>query len=211
LDTDNLSAQICLPKQRTIVMPTTSNVGITRSEALGLMKQYLPQDNLRKHSLATEAIMRALARKLGYNEEQWGIAGLLHDLDYDTTKDRMDQHTLETKKILDGLGINREIIEAIKGHNADNLGFQRNNTFEHALTAAECITGMIVATTLVYPDKKLASVKPKSILKRMKQKEFARNVNRDFIRECEKLGISLEDFASLSLQAMCAISDDLGL
>jgi predicted hydrolase (HD superfamily) len=118
---------------------------------------------------------------------------------------------LQTEKILREMGVNQEIIDAIKGHNADNLGFQRETVFEHALTATECITGLIVATALVYPDKKLASVKPQSIIKRMKQKEFARSVNRDYIKECEKLGIPLEDFAALSLQAMSQISDALGL
>jgi uncharacterized protein len=189
----------------------TQSVGISRQDALELIKKYLPQDNLVKHCLATEAIMRALAGKLGCDEAVWGIAGLLHDLDYTETKDQMAQHTLQTEKILQGIGVSREVIDAIKGHNADNLGFQRKTAFEHALTAAECITGLIVATALVYPDKKLASVKPQSIIKRMKQKEFARSVNRDYIRECEKIGIPLEEFAALSLAAMCTVSDELGL
>jgi putative nucleotidyltransferase with HDIG domain len=185
--------------------------GISRPQALELIKKYLPQDNLVKHCLATEAIMRVLAGKMGCDEAVWGIAGLLHDLDYTETKDQMAQHTLQTEKILQGMGVSREVIDAIKGHNADNLGFQRKTAFEHALTAAECITGLIVATALVYPDKKLASVKPQSIIKRMTQKEFARSVNRDYIRECEKIGIPLEEFAALSLAAMCAVSDELGL
>lgn len=185
--------------------------GIRRAEALELMKQYLPQDNLQKHCLATEAIMRALARKLGYDEDIWGIAGLLHDLDYVETKDKMDQHGLITEKILQERGVSKEIIDVIKSHNAENLSFLRKEIFEHALTAAECITGMVVATTLVYPDKKIASVKAKSITKRMKQKEFARSVNREYIRECEKIGIPLQDFAELSLRAMQGISEDLGL
>ncbi len=193
------------------LMDEKGKAGITRQEALELLGKYLPQDNLIKHCLATEAIMRALAQKLGSDEGVWGIAGILHDLDYTETKDQMNQHTLHTEKILQGLGVSREIIDAIKGHNADNLGFQRGTVFEHALTAAECITGLIVATALVYPDKKLASVKPQSIIKRMKQKEFARSVNRDYIRECETIGIPLDEFAALSLQAMSRISDELGL
>ncbi len=185
--------------------------GITRTDALELMKQYIPQDNLQKHCLATEAIMRALAKRLGQDAELWALAGLLHDLDYVETKDRMDQHGLVTAKILQEKGVCPEIIAAIKAHNADNLGFERKEVFEHALTCAECITGMVVATTLVYPDKKIAGVKPKSIIKRMKQKEFARSVNRDYIRECEKIGIPLPEFAELSLEAMRGISDELGL
>jgi putative nucleotidyltransferase with HDIG domain len=185
--------------------------GTSRQEAFDLIKQYLPLDNLQKHCMATEAIMRVLAKKLGHDEDVWGIAGLLHDLDYVETKDRMDQHGLVTENILKGKGVSEEITHAIKAHNAYNLGFQRKDVFEHALTAAECITGMIVATTLVYPYKKIASVKPKSITKRMKQKEFARGVNREHIRECEKIGIPLADFAELSLEAMRRISEELGL
>jgi predicted hydrolase (HD superfamily) len=155
--------------------------------------------------------MRKLAQKMGEDEDLWGIVGLLHDLDYEETKDDMPRHTLRTEEILKGKGVCKEITEAIKGHNADNLGYKREKLIEYALTCAECITGMIVATTLVYPDKKLASVKPKSITKRMKQKEFARSVNREHIRECEKIGIPLEQFAELSLKAMREISDVLGL
>jgi len=185
--------------------------GISYARALELMRQNLPQGNMQKHSLATEVVMRALARKLGRDETVWGIAGLLHDLDYNETKEDMPRHGLVTEQMLAGLGVSPEIIQAIKAHNADNLGFKRSTEFEHALTCAECITGLIVATTLVYPDKKIAGVRPKSIIKRMKQKEFARSVNRDYIRECELIGIPLEDFAVLSLNAMAEIAVELGL
>ena len=192
-------------------MHDQNDPGITRDEALLLMKEYLKTDNLQKHSLATEAIMRKIAQKRGKDEDLWGIAGLLHDLDFEETKDDMPTHTLKTEEILKRKGVAKAIIEAIKGHNAENLGYQREKSIDHALTCAECITGMVIATTLVYPDKKLVSVKPKSILKRMKQKEFARSVNREYIKECEKIGIPLEEFAELSLNAMREISDELGL
>lgn len=188
-----------------------SKVGINRDEALELLQQHIRQDNLLNHCLATEAIMRSLARKLGEDEDMWGIAGLLHDLDYHETKDQMDRHGLVTADILKKHGVCDMVIEAIKAHNAENLGLERTSSFHHALVASECITGLIVATALVYPDKRLASVKPQSIIKRMKQKEFARSVNRDHIRECELIGIPLEEFTSLSLAAMCTISDRLGL
>ena len=192
-------------------MYNQTDLGITRDEALQLVKEYLKAENLQKHSLATEIIMRKIAQKRGENEELWGIAGLLHDLDFEETKDDMPNHALKTEEILKKKNVSKEIIEAIKGHNAENLGYKRERPIDHALTCAECITGMVVATTLVYPDKKLASVKPKSILKRMKQKEFARSVNREYIKECEKIGIPLEEFAELSLNAMREISDELGL
>lgn len=185
--------------------------GISRDEALALMEHHIPQDNLRCHCLATEVIMRSLAGRLGADPDAWSLAGLLHDLDYVETKDDMQRHGLVTEAVLKEKGVSPAIISAIKSHNADNLGLTRSTQFEHALVAAECITGLIVATALVYPDKKLASVKPKSIVKRMKQKEFARSVNRDYIRECELVGIPIDQFAELSLEAMCTISDRLGL
>ena len=192
-------------------MEDKKHSGIDREGALSLMGTYLKKDNLQKHSLATEAIMRALAEKLGYNADAWGIAGLLHDLDYEETKDAPSRHALETANILEKKGIDREIIQAIKAHNGEALGIQRETDFDFALTCAECITGLIVAATLVYPDKKISSVKTKSILKRMKQKEFARGLDRELIRECEKLNIPLEEFAELSLKAMQGIDKELGL
>jgi predicted hydrolase (HD superfamily) len=120
-------------------------------------------------------------------------------------------HTHETAEILDRLGVDPEIIDAIKMHNEDAWGMKRNTVLHHALAAGETITGLIAATALVYPDKKLASVKAKSVTKRMKEKAFAASVNRDTIMECEKLGIPFDEFAEICLGAMKEISDRLGL
>ena len=185
--------------------------GITREEAIKLMEDYLQSESLRKHSYATEAVMRAMAEKLGHDPELWGIVGLLHDLDYNETKDQPSQHGLKTAEILKERGVASEVIEAIKAHNAEALGIERKTDLDIGVTCSESITGMVIATTLVYPDKKISSVKPSSIIKRMKQKEFARSVNRDLIRKCEDLHLSLEEFAGLSLKAMGTISDLLGL
>lgn len=187
------------------------DLGITREEALNLMQERLEAENMRKHCLASEVIMGELAPRFGEDPEMWGLVGLLHDLDYNETREQMDRHGLETERILLERGVNPEVAQAIKHHNAENLGLTRTKPIHFALTAAETITGMIVATTLVYPDKKLASVKPKSVGKRMKAKEFARSVNRDHIRLCEEIGIPLADFIVLSLEAMRRISDRLGL
>lgn len=184
---------------------------IDREEALALLREYCQEEVLIKHSVATEAVMQALAKRLGHDPDQWGIAGLLHDLDYDETKEDPPSHTLRTEEILRDKGIEEEIIEGIKAHNAEALGIEREKPFHFAITCAESITGLIVATTLVYPDKKIASVKPSSIVKRMKEKGFARTVRRDAIRECEKLGLGLDEFAELSLKAMQGISAQLGL
>jgi putative nucleotidyltransferase with HDIG domain len=187
------------------------DAGISREEAVRLMEDYLRGESLRKHCYATEAVMRAMAERLNRDPELWGIVGLLHDLDYEETKDEPSRHSLKTAEILMGKGVSSEVIEAIKAHNAEALGLERTTNLDFAITCSECITGMVVATTLVYPDKRISSVKPSSIIKRMKQKEFARNVNRDLIRKCEDLQISVEEFAELSLKAMSKISDKLGL
>jgi uncharacterized protein len=184
---------------------------ITREQAFDLLREFCREETLIKHSLATEAVMRALAQRMGQDTAKWGIAGLLHDLDYDETKDDPARHTLRTEEILRQRGFEEEIIDAIKVHNAEALHLKREKPLHFALTSAESITGLIVATTLVYPDKRLASVKPTSIIKRMKEKGFARGVRREDIRECERLGMSLEEFAELSLRAMQGIADQLGL
>ncbi|UCG11487.1 MAG: HDIG domain-containing protein [Deltaproteobacteria bacterium] len=182
-----------------------------RQEALDLLRKYVTTDNLRKHCLATEAVMRALAQRLGEPVELWGIVGLLHDLDYEQTSERPEEHGMRTAAMLADTELPAAAITTIKAHNAEVLGVERSSVADFALTCAESITGLVVATALVYPDKRLASVKSKSILKRMKQKDFARRVSRDHIRLCEKIGVPLADFADLSLRAMQGISQELGL
>jgi len=192
-------------------MSDNAAIGITRDDALRLLKVHLKNDRLIAHCLATEAIMRALAVKFGANESVWGLSGLLHDLDYELTGEDSSAHGEETAKVLEEKGVSPAIINVIRKHNAEGLGLERTTLFEYALTCAETITGLIVATVLVYPDKKIASVKPTSVLKRMKTPHFARAVSRDRIRECEKAGMELDEFVELSLKAMAAISDELGL
>lgn len=192
-------------------MSTSTESGMSRDEALELLKEYLKNEKLIFHCIASEAIMRALANKLGEDRQIWGLSGLLHDLDYEITEDDPSRHGAETAKILGGKGLLPEITDVIKKHNAEGLGLERSTIFEHALTCAETITGMIVATTLVYPDKKITSVKPKSITKRMKTPHFARAVSRERIMECEKIGIPLNEFVMLSLGAMTEIADEIGL
>ncbi len=184
---------------------------MNRDEALQLVKDYIKNEKMIAHCLASEAVMRALAEHLGEDIEKWGLAGLLHDLDAETTDYDMKRHGLETEKILREKGLDEESIEAIKLHNEDaDHGQQRSTKFHHALAAGETITGLIFATALVYPDKKLESVKPKSITKRMKEKAFAASVNRDTVCECEKLGLSVNEFAELALNAMKKIAPQIG-
>jgi putative nucleotidyltransferase with HDIG domain len=167
-------------------------------------------ENLVRHCQATEAIMRTLAGRLGHDENLWGVAGLLHDLDFESTKDTPERHGLVTAELLADQDVPQELVEAVKEHNAEALGLTRSE-FGKALSAAETITGLIVATALVYPDKKVAGVKPKSIRKRMKEKAFARNVDRSMILLCEEVGVPLAEFIDLSLAAMKDIAGDIGL
>jgi len=185
--------------------------GITREEALELVHSHLKNRNMINHSLASEAVLRAMAERLGEDIEKWGLTGLLHDLDTESQPD-LATHTTETVSILQKQGVDPEIIETIRLHNLGAYpGEKRTTVFQHALAAGETITGLVVATALVYPDKKLGSVKVKSVKKRIKEKAFARGANREIIAECELAGIPLPEFCELSLQALQAISDDLGL
>lgn len=185
--------------------------GITRDKALELVNSHIQNDNLRKHCLASEAVLRAVAARLGQDPDKWGLAGLLHDIDAESHSD-LSVHTRETVKILSEEGVDAEIVEAIRLHNPQaHPGEERTTEFQHALAAGETITGLVIATALVQPDKKLASVKPKSVRKRMKEKAFARGANREIIMECEMIGIPIADFCELSVVAMQEIAEDLGL
>ena len=183
---------------------------ITRSEAVQMLEENISSENMRKHCYASEAVMRALARRLGQNEDEWGLAGLLHDIDVEITGADPEKHGPYAEKLLKGK-VSNEMLDAIVMHNEMATGLERSTEFQHALAAGETITGLITATTLVYPDKKIAAVKPKSITKRMKQKAFAASVKRENILECEKIGIPLAEFAALSLDAMKEIDSTLGL
>ena len=185
--------------------------GIERDEALTLVKEYIQNENLLNHSLASEAVLRAIARSLGEDEEKWGLAGLLHDLDAELDPD-LATHTTKTVGVLRAKGVDEEIIEAIRLHNPEAYpGEERTTPLQFALAAGETITGLITAAALVRPDRELGSVKVKSVTKRYKEKAFARGANRETIAECEKVGIPLAEFCALSLAAMQEISKDLGL
>jgi putative nucleotidyltransferase with HDIG domain len=182
-----------------------------RNAALELLRKHVKNENLVKHCLASEAVMRALAVRLGADQELWGLAGLLHDVDAELTAGDLKRHTLEAEKILLAGGLPGELVEAVKMHNEAAHSVKREQLFHKALAAGETVTGLITATALVYPDKKLASVKVSSVVKRMKDKRFAASVDRGIIMECEALGLKLEEFVELSLAAMLAIAPDLGL
>jgi len=184
---------------------------MNRNEAESLLKKYIKNDKMLFHSYASEVVMRALARELGRDEEKWGLAGLLHDIDSEITNADPKKHGLVAEELLGDEGVEEDILDAITMHNEEATGLERTTEFQHALAACETISGLIYAVALVYPDKKIADVKAKSVTKRMKQAAFAASVSRDTIMECEKIGISLSDFAKLSLEAMKEVAEKIGL
>lgn len=182
-----------------------------REKALEVLHKYISNDNMRKHCLASEVVMRAIAKHLGENEDIWGLTGLLHDIDVEITHADAHTHGTKSAELISELNLPTESLNAILMHNEMAAPRVRQTPFEHALAAGETITGLIMATAMVYPDKKLSSVKTKSIVKRMKEKNFAASVKRENILECEKIGISLDQFAEMSLNAMISIDKALGL
>jgi predicted hydrolase (HD superfamily) len=182
-----------------------------RKEAIEILNRYVKNEKMFFHSLASEAVMHGLARHLGRDEEKWGLAGLLHDLDVEITNAEPTVHGTRTEALLKDYPMDPDILDAIHMHNECSSGKSRSTEFQHALAAGETITGLIFATTYVYPDKKLTSVKPKSVVKRMKEKMFAASVKRENILECEKIGIPIEQFAALAIEAMLPIADEIGL
>ena len=181
-----------------------------RGQALGELKARLKSGNLIKHSLAVEAIMRGLAAYLKDDVELWGLAGLLHDIDYDRTAGNPAMHSILGAGILENLGVDDEIVYAVKAHN-DIHGIERKRKLDKALYCADPVSGLITAGALILPSKKLSDVTADFIMKRMNEKSFAKGANREQIRKCEELGLSLQQFVGISLEAMKKVSDDLGL
>jgi uncharacterized protein len=188
------------------------NFGLSREEVLHILGKHVCSDNLMKHLLASEAVMKKLAERLEENATLWSLIGLSHDVDFDETKDDMPNHTVVGAAILREHNVPEEYIKVIMSHNETTPGWKpRSTRLEHGLACSESITGLVVATALVMPDKKLSSVKAKSVKKRMKMSAFARNVDRSAIMECEEIGIPIADFCALAVEAMQEISTELGL
>ena len=182
-----------------------------RGEAFEILKQNIQNQNLIKHCLAVEAIMRTLARNFEEDEEKWGLTGLLHDIDYEKVKDDLSQHSLVGAKMLEDLNIDKDICQAVKVHNeAHNILPQ--TLLEKALFVTDPLTGLIVAATLVLPSKKIADLTLKNVLNRFKEKSFAKGANREIIKKSEELlNLKLEDFVKIGIEAMQKIAKDLGL
>ncbi|MBM3294324.1 MAG: HDIG domain-containing protein [Candidatus Aminicenantes bacterium] len=181
---------------------------MTRSEALDLIRRHLKNKNLVKHCLAVESCMRAAAARLGRDPEPWGLAGLVHDLDYELTEKSPDLHTTETVKILEAEGLAPDIIHAVRAHAAK---VPCESLMDWAIFAIDPLTGLIIAAALMHPDKKLKSIDLEFVKRRYKEKSFARGARREEIEECRRLGLELDEFIALALAAMQGIDAELGL
>lgn len=187
----------------------------TRNDAWNLLCEYTASENLRKHALAVEGCVRAYARKLGADEELWGLAALLHDFDYQRWPNEAhhptEEHPTEGSKILRERGYPQEVIRAILSH-ADYTGVPRQTPLEHALFACDELAGFLTACALIKPSKSIHEVETPSVKKRLKDKAFARGVNRDDVRRgAEELGIPLDEHITFCIRAMRSIAPQLGL
>lgn len=181
---------------------------MTREEAWTLVRAEVKNRNLQKHMLATEACLRALAPGRGGDPERWGLAGLVHDLDYEQTAQDPARHGLVAGEMLAGRGVDGEIVNAVKAH-ADNAPVESD--LDKALYAVDPLTGLIVASALMHPDKKLAGLDTEFVMRRYAERRFAAGANREQIATCSRLGLTLEDFVGTCLEAMKGIAADLGL
>jgi len=181
-----------------------------RKEALDSVKANIENENLLKHMLATEAIMIALAKRLGEDQEEWGLTGLLHDIDMELTEGDMNSHSKLGADLVKEMGASEVMVHAILSHN-ETHGVPLETKLDKALFCADPLTGLIIAAALVRPDKKLAGVEAKSVRKRFKEKSFAAGANREQISSCRELGLELDEFIELGLKAMQGIANELGL
>jgi len=183
---------------------------MNRKEVLDSVKTNVENENLIKHMLATEAVMRALAGRLGEDEGEWGLTGLLHDIDVELTGDDMTEHSKLGSDLARELGASEAMAHAILCHNEAH-GVPRETRLDQALFCADPLTGLVVAAALVRPDKKLAGLEASSVLKRFKEKGFAAGASREQISRCSELGLELDEFVTLGLEAMKGVAADLGL
>jgi len=179
-----------------------------REDAVALVKENVKNKNLIKHMIAVEACMEAMAKRLDEDVEMWGLAGLLHDVDYDTTKDAPDEHGMVGAAMLEKKGLSEEVVHAVKAHPGH---VECESLMDKSLFACDPITGLIVAAALMHPKKKIGEIDTEFVLRRFKEKRFAAGANREQIMTCEGLGLSLEEFTGLCLEAMQGVAGELGL
>ncbi len=182
---------------------------LSRDDALALLREHTPEPHMLHHARASEAVLRALAARLGHDPALWAMTGLLHDLDYSRTRDDPARHGPEAAGMLQGR-LPDEALQAIRAHNCEYTGVAPVAPLDFALRCGETVTGLVAAAALVRPDR-MQGMAASSLKKKMKDKAFARNVNRETIRECERLGLELGDFLGLAVAAMQEAAPDIGL
>jgi len=182
----------------------------TREDAWKLLTEHTKNPSLIKHALAVEAAMRTYARKFGEDEELWGITGLIHDFDYEEHP-TAEEHPMAGVRILESLGWPEEIIEAVKGH-ATYLGVPRTSLMAKTLFAVDELTGLIIACALVRPSKSVMDLKPRSVVKKWKDKAFARGVNRgDIELGMQELGVERSEHIATVIEALRSVAEELEL
>jgi putative nucleotidyltransferase with HDIG domain len=181
-----------------------------RPQVVALINERVANEQLRRHMLATEAIMRALAVRLGEDPDLWGLAGLAHDLDVEETVDEFARHGAVAAESLRELGAPEAVAHAVAAHNAQT-GVVAESTMDVALFAADQLSGLITAAALVRPSRDLAGVKASSVRKRYREGAFARGVDREAIATCSAIGLELDDFMAIGLEAMQGVAPELGL
>ena len=184
--------------------------GAARAQVVAVMEERVASVHLRRHMLATEAIMRGLAERLGEDPQEWGLAGLGHDLDSEETEGDSTRHGAVAAATLRGLGLSESAVHAVAAHNPAT-GIAVETSFDVALLASDQLSGLITAAALVRPDKDLAGVKLKSVRKRYREGAFARGVDRTAIARSTELGLELDEFMAIGLETMQGIAPDLGL
>lgn len=178
-------------------------------QALDVLHEHLRDQSLINHSLETEAVMRALAERFQADPELWGLTGLLHDLDFEQTRDNPAEHGLVSARILEDK-LPPEAVQAIAAHNCEMNGTTAQTSFDFALRCAETVTGLISASALVRPEG-MQGMKPKSLKKKMKDKSFAANVNRERLHECDRIGLDVNEFLQIAITAFEPIAEEVGL
>ena len=196
--------------------PVPNRKFLTREKAIWLLRSYEQRESDQIHYLETEAIMGAVAEKLGEDVDYWGILGLLHDVDWAITRDKCENHCVKAEEILKKQGFDKEFIETIQSH---AYGYKeipafkdtrRTEKIQHALAASETITGIVNAYALMR-ENKISDMDSSGLKKKFKDKKFAQNCNREIILEIEKIGIPLDEFLGIAIGAIKKIKDNIGL
>ncbi len=183
---------------------------LSREDAIGFVGKKVSNENLKKHMFAVAQIMKRTAKEIGRDGKEWELCGLVHDVDYEETKDNPSKHALRSAEMLEGK-VSEDILEAVKAHNHEHTGVKPRTEMDKALVAADAASGLIIATALVMPNRKIKEARPESVFKKFDDSSFAKNVDRDRIMYCEEFDMDRDKFLSMALEALQEIDEELGL